>query len=326
MNKNNLAAAALVILALAAGEALAQSRPMRVAYVWMFKTGPSAPYQKPFKARLDELGWKDGQNLRFEEHDANGDPKRLASIMEDLVRTKVDVIVAMCTPEATAARKATSTIPIVVTAAGDLVSAGLVSSYSRPGGNITGMSAILNELSAKRIELLKTSFPKVKVATVLWNPQRPDNAVEVAALHAAAKKMGVEVRSVQVRTREELSTALEMLEVDGTQALLNTGDTLISSSIAQFVARESQLKLPAVWGERGFPESGGLMSYGPDNVELQRGAAEYTDRILRGERPGDLPIRQPTRFELVVNQRVARERGWQLPASVMVMADEVIDK
>src|SRR6185436_8363212 len=138
------------------------------------------------------------------------------------------------------------TIPIVVTAAGDLVSAGLVSSYSRPGGNITGMSAILNELSAKRIELLKTSFPKVKVATVLWNPQRPDNAAEVAALHAAAKKMGVEVRSVQVRTREELSTALEMLEVDGTQALLNTGDTLISSSIAQFVARESQLKLPAV--------------------------------------------------------------------------------
>jgi putative ABC transport system substrate-binding protein len=326
MKNKLLAAASLLILALGAGDSLAQSKPMRVAYVWMFKTGPSAPFSKPFKARLDELGWKDGQNLRFEEHDANGDPKRLAAIMDELARTKVDVIVAMCTPEASAARKATSTIPIVVTAAGDLVAAGLAASYQRPGGNITGMSGILDELSAKRVELLRSSFPKVKVATILWNPQRPDNAVEVATIQATARKLGLEVRSVQVRTREELATALEMLEVDGTQALLNTGDTLLSSSIAQLVAREKQLKLPAVWGERAFPENGGLMSYGPDHVELQRGAAEYTDRILRGEKPGDLPIRQPTRFELIVNQKVARERGWQLPASVMVMADEVIDK
>jgi putative ABC transport system substrate-binding protein len=326
MKNKLLAAASLLILALGAGDSLAQSKPMRVAYVWMFKTGPSAPFSKPFKARLDELGWKDGQNLRFEEHDANGDPKRLAAIMDELARTKVDVIVAMCTPEASAARKATSTIPIVVTAAGDLVAAGLAASYQRPGGNITGMSGILDELSAKRVELLRSSFPKVKVATILWNPQRPDNAVEVATIQATARKLGLEVRSVQVRTREELATALEMLEVDGTQALLNTGDTLLSSSIAQLVAREKQLKLPAVWGERAFPENGGLMSYGPDHVELQRGAAEYTDRILRGEKPGDLPIRQPTRFELIVNQKVARERGWQLPTSVMVMADEVIDK
>jgi putative ABC transport system substrate-binding protein len=323
--KNRLIILLLAFLALA-GESLAEPRPMRVAYVWMFKTGPSAPYSKPFKARLEELGWKHGQNLRFEEYDANGDPKRLASIMEDLSRTKVDVIVAMCTPEAAAARKATSTIPIVVTSAGDLRAAGLVASYQRPGGNITGMSAILDELSAKRVELLKTSFPRVKVATILWNPQRPDNAVEVATIQATARKLGMEVRSVQVRTREELGTALEMLEVDGTQALLNTGDTLLSSSIAQLVAREKQLKLPAVWGERGFPENGGLMSYGPDNVELQRGAAEYADRILRGEKPADLPIRQPTRFELVVNQKAARERDWKLPTSVMVMADEVIDK
>ena len=322
--KNHLLLAFVALLALLAGNAGADTRPMRVAYVWMFKTGPSAPYSKPFKARLGELGWKDGQNLRFEEYDANGDPKRLASIMEELARTRVDVIVAMCTPEATAARKVTTTIPIVVTAAGDLVAAGLVASYPRPGGNITGMSGILDELSAKRVELLKSSFPKVKVATILWNPQRPDNAVEVATIQTTARKLGLEVRSVQVRTREELSTALEMLEVDGTQALLNTGDTLISSSIAQLVTREKQLKLPAVWGERGFPENGGLMSYGPDNVELQRGAAEYTDRILRGEKPADLPIRQPTRFELVVNQKAARERGWQLPTSVMVMADEVI--
>jgi len=327
MMKNNLALLlALVLFAAGDGHAQPTAGPMRVAYVWMFKTGPSAPFSKPFKARLDELGWKDGQNLRFEEYDANGDPKRLASIMDDLARSRVDVIVAMCTPEASAARKATSTIPIVVTAAGDLVAAGLVASYQRPGGNITGMSGILDELSAKRVELLKSSFPKVKVATILWNPQRPDNAIEVATIQATARKLGIDVRSVQVRTREELGTALEMLEIDGTQALLNTGDTLISSSIAQLVAREKQLKLPAVWAERGFPENGGLMSYGPDPVELQRGAAEYTDRILRGERPENLPIRQPTRFELVVNRKAARERGWQLPSSVMVLADEVIDK
>jgi len=324
--KNIFALAVLFLAAIHCGDSAAQAKPARVAYVYMFKIGPAQGFAKPFVDRMGELGWREGQNLRFEEHDAAGDPKRLAAIMDDLVRTKVDLIVAMCTPEATAARKATSTIPIVVAAAGDLVAAGLVASYQRPGGNITGMSNLLPEASGKRVEMLATSFPKAKVVTILWNPARPDNAVEVAALQANARRLGMEARSVQVRTREELATALEMLEVDGTQALLNTGDTLLSSSVGDLILRARQLKLPAVWGEREFPEQGGLMSYGPDKILQQRGAAEYANRILRGEKPENLPIRQPTRFELVVNQKTARERGWQLPSSVMVLADEVIEQ
>ncbi|HUP97279.1 MAG TPA: ABC transporter substrate-binding protein [Usitatibacter sp.] len=324
--KKNLALALLLLAALLAAEVAAQPRQVRVAYVWLFDAGPSAPYSQPFKARLGELGWKEGRNLRFEEYDAKGDPKRLASIMEDLARTKVDVIVAMCTPEAVAARKATTTIPIVVTAAGDLRAAGLVTNFARPGGNITGMSFLLDQASAKRVELLKTAFPGMKVATVLWNPVRPDNASEVAAMQAAAQRVGMELRSVQVRTRDELSTALEMLAVDGTQGLLNAGDPLLSSEVAAVVKRAAELRIPALYTERVFPVGGGLMSWGPDMMEEARRAAEYVDRILRGEKAGDLPIQQPKRFEFVVNKTAARVRGWELPPSIMVLADELIDK
>jgi len=326
MNKTDALAACFLVLAIAAGEAFAQSRPMRVAYVWLFDAGPSAPYSRPFRERLGELGWKEGKNLRFEEYDAKNDFKRLDSIMEELARSKVDVIVAMCTPEAMAARKATSTIPIVVTAAGDLRAAGLVTNFAKPGGNITGTSFMLDVGSAKRVELLKASFPQVKTATVLWNPARPDNTVEVAAMQEGAKRMGVSLKSVQVRTLEELSTALEMLEVDGTQALLNSGDPMLSREIPRIIRRASQLRIPALWTERIYPLSGGLMSWGPDMNEESRRAAEYVDRILRGEKAGDLPIQQPKRFEFVVNRKAARDHGWELPATVMVLADEVVEK
>lgn len=324
--KRNLATALLFLAALLAGDAVAQARAVRVAYVWLFDAGPSAPYSQPFRTRLGELGWKEGQNLRFEEYDAKGDFKRLDAIMEDLARTKVDVIVAMCTPEAAAARKATSTIPIVVTAAGDLRAAGLVTNFAKPGGNITGTSFMLDVGSAKRVELLKAAFPRLKVVTTLWNPARPDNAVEVAAMQAAAKGMGIELRSVQVRTLDELSSALEMLEVDGTQGLLNSGDPMLSREIPRIVKRAADLKIPALWTEKIYPYRGGLMSWGPDMYEEARRAAEYVDRILRGEKAGDLPIQQPKRFDLVVNRKAARDQGWELPATVMVLADEVIDR
>jgi putative ABC transport system substrate-binding protein len=321
-----LAVACALLLAAAMGQAAAQSRVVRVAYVWLFDAGPSAPYSQPFRERLGELGWKDGQNLRFEEYDANGDFKRLDAIMGELARSKVDVIVAMCTPEAAAARRATTTIPIVVTAAGDLHAAGLVTNFAKPGGNLTGTSFMLDVGSTKRVELLRAAFPRVKVATVLWNPVRPDSAVEIKAMEAAAKGMGMELRSVQVRTLEELSTALEMLEVDGTQALLNSGDPMLSREIPRIIRRAAELRIPALWTERIYPLRGGLMSWGPDMNEEARRAAEYVDRILRGEKAGDLPIQQPKRFEFVVNRKAARDRGWELPPAVMVLADEVVEK
>ncbi len=320
--------ALLLALAMPPGEALSQAvrKPVRVAYVWLFDAGPSAPYAEPFRARLAELGWKQGQTLEFEQYDAKSDPARLAAIMEELVRTKVDVIVAMCTPEAKAAIKATSTIPIVVTAAGDLVAAGLVSNLARPGGNLTGFSMLTREMGYKRLELLSQWFPKVRRATVIWNPARPENAVEVADMQAAARKLGIDLRSQQVRTPVELGTVLEMLPVDGTEAILNAGDPVLSGGAAAIAKRTAELAIPGLYTERIFPVQGGLMSYGADMNVQQRRAAEYVDRILRGEKPGGMPIEQAQRFEFVINRKVARGHGWNIPPSVLLRADELIDR
>ncbi|MDQ3026041.1 MAG: ABC transporter substrate-binding protein [Pseudomonadota bacterium] len=215
---------------------------------------------------------------------------------------------------------------MVVTAAGDFAAAGLVTKFAKPGGNITGFSLLLNEVSVKRVELLRQSFPKIKRATVIWNPVRPDNAIEVAQMQEAARQMGLELQSAPVRTKVELATVLEMLAVDGTQAVFNAGDTLLALESGKVVRRAAELNLPGMFTEPIFPRQGGLMSYGPDlNVQQRRGA-EYVDRILKGEKAGDLPIEMPTRFELVINRKAARAKGWEIPQSVLMRADEVIDR
>jgi putative ABC transport system substrate-binding protein len=316
---------ALLVAAVAPALAQAPEAMKRVAYVNLFSWGPSAPYKDSFRERMAELGWKDGRNVSIESHDAKGSPEKLAAIMQELARTKVDVIVAMCTPEAIAAKKVTSTIPIVIAAVGDPVAAGLVSSLSRPGGNITGVSSVMLPLSAKRVSLLKEAFPHLKRVTVVWNPERKDNGPEVAIMQETAKRLGMEMRSAQVRTREELDTVLEMLAVDGTEALLNTGDNLLSSQATRIVNRVAQLRIPGMFEERVYVENGGLMSYGPDLRVQHRRAADYVDRIFKGAKPGDLPMEQPSRFELVVNRGAARRLGVEFPANVLLQADRVID-
>jgi len=321
--------AVLLSLALAFAAATAGAQPpapaKRVAYVNLFAHGPSAPYTESFKERMAELGWKDGRNVVIESHDAQGSPEKLAAIMQELVRTKVDMIVAMCTPEAIAAKKVTSTIPIVIAAVGDPVAAGLVASLSRPGGNITGVSSVMLPLSAKRVSILKEAFPQLRRVTVIWNPDRKDNAPEVAIMQETARQLGVDMRSAPVRTREELGTVLEMLAVDGTQAILNSGDNLLSSQAIAIVGRASQLRIPGMYEERIFVENGGLMSYGPDLRVQHRRAADYVDRIFKGAKPGDLPMEQPSRFELVVNRGAARRLGVEFPANVLLQADRVVD-
>ena len=326
--KRILQAIAASTAAFAAALAIAQPSTQnvrRVAYVWLFDAGPSAPYEAPFRKEMERLGWVDGKTVRIETHDAKGDPARLDRIMEELVRSKVDVIVAMCTPEAKAALKATSSIPIVVTAAGDLVAAGIVKSYSRPGANLTGFSSYEMSLPPKRVELLKQAFPGIKRPTILWNPARPDNAPEVAVMIEAAKRLGMQAQSVQVRTREELATALEMMAVDGTDSVLNAGDPLVSLEAAAIARRAAQLKAPSLFTEKIFVENGAIMSYGTDLREVNRRAAAYVDRILRGAKPGDLPIEIPSRYELDVNRKAARQMGFRIPDSILLRADRVID-
>jgi putative tryptophan/tyrosine transport system substrate-binding protein len=327
LTRRKLIGRATGLLALGgAGQPRAQSPPRlrRIAYVWLYADGPSAPHPESFRAGMAELGWREGREMTLTLHDGKGDPQQLAAIMAQLVKDRIDIIVAPCTPEAKAARAVTSTIPIVMASVGDPVDAGLVASFARPGGNITGLSSMSLALSAKRMALLKEAFPAVTRATVIWNPVRTDSKTEVQAMTTAASRLGVKLRSVEVRSVEELDRELEWLGSDGAQALLNAGDTLVTSTARAITARAAALRLPGLYEDRVFVAAGGLMSFGPNHVQLHRRAAEYVDRILKGARPGDLAIERPTRFELVVNRKVAQSLGIVLPRSLLLQADEVI--
>jgi len=314
-------------LALAAGTgaAFGQARkPARVAYLYIFKEGPSAPHVSSFRSRMSQLGWVEGQNFVLEVRDAEGDFQKLDSLAKSVVDSKVDVIVAACSPEGKAASRHTSTIPIVMAATGDAVSAGLVSSLARPGGNITGVSAMLLEGSAKRLALLKEAFPRITRATIIWNPDRPDNKQEVKVMQDAAHALAITLESLQVRTRTELADALDLLPTTRTEALMNAGDSLVGGAqIAPIVAVGNAMRVPSVYEEREWAKAGGVMSFGPNFPALHARAAEYVDKILRGARPGDLPVEQPSRFEFVVNLRTAKAMGWTIPSSLLARADEV---
>jgi putative ABC transport system substrate-binding protein len=319
--------AALFALALAwpATTSAQGAKPLpRVAYVWLFGIGPSAPFADHFAAELAKLGWVDGKTVKLELHDAKGDPDKLNAIMRDLVDSKVDIIAVACTPEAVAAKKATTTIPVVVAATGDPVRSGLVASMARPGGNITGVSSALNELSAKRIQILKELKPDLVRATALYNPVRGDNEVEVAAMQAAAAILGIELASQQVRGRDELEVALDAMLKEGSQGLTETGDPSMYGFAPELVAFTTRANIPGVYDNRHFVDAGGLLSYGPNLPSLHRRAAHFVDRILKGARPADLPFEQPDRFELVINLKAASAIGIDVPQSLILRADEVI--
>ena len=322
-----LIAIVAIALSVAASPAPAQqaTKVPRIAYVWMFGQGPSAPYADAYRERMAELGYVEGKTIQSEYIDAGGSGPKLDAIMERLVRDKVDIIVAMCTPEALSAKKFTTTIPIVVAATGDPVKAGLAQSMSHPGGNVTGVSAMSLPLSAKRVDLLKQTFPKLTQTTVLWNPSRPDNTPEVKTMQEAAARVGLKFQSDEVRSRDELTVKLDAIGWDGTQSLLNSGDSLLASEARVIAERANKLKIPALFEDRYFVEMGGLMSYGPDMRQLHRRAADYVDKILKGAKPGDLAIEQPTKFELVISKKAAKALGVTIPATVLLQADEVIE-
>lgn len=319
----SFACAVLFGISLVAGAQAPKTVP-RVAYVWLFGIGPSAPFADDFAAELATLGWVDRKTVKLEFHDAKGDPEKLNAIMRDLVDSKVDIIAVACTPEALAAKKATTTIPVVVAATGDPVRSGLVASMARPGGNITGVSAALHELSAKRMQILKELRPDLARATALYNPVRGDNAVEVAAMQDAARTLGIQLASQEVRSRDELEVALDAMVKERAQGLTETGDPSIYSFASDLVAFTERARIPAVYDNRYFVDAGGLLSYGPNLPSLHRRAAHFVDRILKGARPADLPFEQPDRFELIINLKAASAIGIAVPQSLMLRADDVI--
>jgi putative ABC transport system substrate-binding protein len=279
-----------------------------------------------FRDGLRELGYVEGKNLQLEVRWGEGKLERMPSLAAELVQLKVDVIVAATSPSVVAARQATRTIPIVMPTSSDPVGDGLVASLAHPGGNITGLSVMSPELGEKRIQLLKEIFPKVShPVAVLWNPDYVGMRARFEQARGAAPAVGLTVRSVEVRDTRELDAAFEAITREHPEALLLLVDPFTFSQRSRIVEFAAEHRLPAMYETSDFVDVGGLISYGPIVAHQYRRAATYVDRILRGAKPADLPIEQPTTFELAINMRAAKALGIKIPDSILLRADKVIE-
>jgi putative ABC transport system substrate-binding protein len=279
-----------------------------------------------FRDGLHELGYVEGETLQLEVRWGEGKLERLPALAAELVQLKVDVIVAATSPSIVAAHQATRTIPIVMSVSADPVGDGLVASLARPGGNITGLSLMAPELGGKRLQLLKEVFPKVSHAmAVLWNPAYVGMRARFEQARVAAPAVGLTVRSVEVRDARELDAAFEAIIREHPEALLLLVDPFTISQRSRIVEFAAEQRLPAIYESSDFVDVGGLISYGPNISDQFRRAATYVDKILRGAKPADLPIEQPTKFELVINMRAAKALGIKFPDSILRRADKVIE-
>jgi putative tryptophan/tyrosine transport system substrate-binding protein len=305
-------------------------RPAGVARIgFLSPASPTGDWDirlQAFRDGLRELGYSEGKNLQLEARWGDGNLERLPVLAAELVQLNVDVIVAATSPAVVAARQATRSIPIVMPLSSDPVGDGLVTSLAHPGGNITGLSVMSAELGEKRIQLLKEIFPRLSHAMdVLWNPDYVGMRARFEQAQAAAPAIGLSVRSVEARDPRELDAAFGAIIREHPDALLILVDPLTMSQRSRIVAFAAEERLPAIYESSDFVDAGGLISYGTNGRDQFRRAASYVDRILRGAKPGDLPIEQPTTFELVVNMRAAKGLGITIPQSVLIRADRVIE-
>jgi ABC-type uncharacterized transport system substrate-binding protein len=287
---------------------------------------PSAtsPWTAPFVQRLRELGWIEGRTVAIEFRWAEGRSERFAEIAAEFVRLKVDVIVTHSTGPVVAAKQATSAIPIVFANAGDPVGTGLVASLARPGGNITGLSIQGPDTVGKRIDLLRTAAPGIRRVAIMANVGNPAAVLEVGEVQAAAPMLGLDAISLEVRRPEDIAPAFEALKGDAV-ALYIVPDPLIFTNRIRINTLALAARVPTLHGLRDFVEAGGLMSYGANFPDLWRRAAEFVDKILRGTKPADIPVEQPTKFDLIINLTTAKALGLEVPATLLARADEVIE-
>jgi putative ABC transport system substrate-binding protein len=285
---------------------------------------PPAQYLEAFRLGLSELGYVEGRNIVIEYRWGQGRSDQLADLAAELVRLKVDLIVAVYTPAARAAKQATVTIPIVMASSGDPVAMGLVASLARPGGNITGLSALAPELMGERLELLKEAVPKVSRVAVLLAPENPTHPIYWRALQVAAPRLRVQLQSMEVPGPSEFEATFSKMTKERAGAVLVLLDALFLTHQRRIVELAARTRVPALYPVREFVEGGGLMAYGPNQPDLLRRAAAYVDKILKGAKPSELPIEQPTKFELIINLKTAKALGLTIPQSILVRADEVI--
>jgi putative ABC transport system substrate-binding protein len=280
---------------------------------------------KATRDRLRELGYTEGRDIILETRWAEGRVERLTELAAELARLKLDVIITFSTPAAIAARKATTTIPIVFLFVGDPVGAGVVPSLARPGGNATGISLLATELSAKRLEILLEIAPNTSRVAMLWNDTNTGMVLRAREAQDAAAKLGVTIQSIGVHDLIDFDSAFAMIESGRIDALLTLVDPFTTLHRKRIVDFAAQRHLPAIYEARAFVEAGGLISYGPNLVAMEQRGAEYVDKILKGAKPADLPVEQPTKFEMLINIKTARALSFSIPQSVMLRADQVIE-
>ena len=277
-----------------------------------------------FVQRLRELGWTEDRNVAIEYRWAEGRTERLAEFAAEFVRLKVDVIVTSATPPVIAAKQATSVIPIVFAAVGDPVGTGLVNSLARPGGNATGLSIQATDLAGKRLELLHEVVPGLRRLAIMANPGAPPAVLEMAEAQTTARALGLEVVASEIRRPEDIAAAFEAFK-GRAEALYVCNDPLVTTNRTRINTLALGMRLPTMYNVREFVEAGGLMSYGPNFLDLFRRAADFADKILRGAKPSDIPVEQPTKFDLVINLKTAKALGLEIPPTLLARADEVIE-
>ena len=307
------------------GDAQAQQQPAGMVYrIGLLSQGPPPKaYLEALQQGLRERGYAEGRNLVWELRSTDGSLGQLSQFAEELVRLKVDVILARASSGAMAAKRATTSIPIVFFAVYAPVEIGLVPSLGHPGGNITGTAVNASDMAGKRVQMLKDLVPTLKRVAMLSHPAHPTNAVQLQGAEAAARSVAVQLDAVPVRGADDFASALKALR--GIDGVLHADTPLFVTNRARLVSAVAGSRLPAIYSAGVYVEAGGLMSYGPNVPELWGRAAFYVDRILKGTKPGDLPVEQPTTFELAINNRAAKAIGLTIPPALALRADRIVE-
>jgi putative tryptophan/tyrosine transport system substrate-binding protein len=322
-------AVVLLLLSGSLGMAAAQApaKDPRVGYLSPGSSSDPARLRRfeAFRDGLRELGYVEGRNIAIESRWADGKYERYPALTGDLVRLKVDVIVVVGGAATQAARQVTRTIPIVMTAVNDPLGSGLVSSLAHPGGNITGTSLMAPDVVGKQLEALKEMVPKVSRVALLWNPDNPGSAPQLRQAEVAARALGMRLQTLEARGPQEIERAFAAMTRERAGALVVLTDAIFTNQGRQIAELAAEKRVPAVYGHIEQAGAGGLIAYSANLVDLERRAATFVDKILKGAKPGDLPVEQPTKLELVINLRAAKAIGLTIPPSLLQRADQIID-
>ena len=307
-----------------AARAQQTGKPPTIGWLGGSTPATQSEWAVAFTQRLRTLGWSEGSSIVIEYRWAEGRPERFAEIVAEFVRLKVDVILAAGTEATLAAKQATAIIPIVFPVAGDPVGTGLVASLARPGANVTGVSNQSRDLAAKRLELFREVVRGLRRSAILVNARYPAAVLEMGGVHSAARTLGIEVIPFEIRRSEDIAPAFATLS-GRAEAVYVVGDPLLNANRMRINVLALTARLPTIYPQREYLDAGGLMSYGPNYLELNRRAADLVDKILRGAKPADLPVEQPTKFDLIINLITAKALGLDVPPSLLARADEVIE-